>query len=121
MTKALKHVTGRVYVFSSTLDPIDGFGTRTFGTMDRVYVDSMGNVGVQRPDKADAKLYEKVLSIPYDAAWTQFGNAGDHIGTMNRAFARYIIAPLLLTGNLPKYAPPATRPATQTSPNANAR
>lgn len=110
LSKALKHVRGKTYVFSSTLDPILGFGTRNFGTMDRVYTASGGNTGFILPASADVQQYQKLVQIPYDAAWMPLGNAGDHIGAMNRAFARTIIAPLLLNGIVP--APPSTQPTT---------
>ncbi len=113
LSKALRHVTGKAYVFTSTLDWIDGWGTRNFGTMDRVKSDSAGNVGFRTPEKpVDEKQYDKLVSFPYDPAWTRFGNAGEHIGTMSFSFARNILAPLLLTGKLPHVAP-ASQPATR--------
>lgn len=113
LSKALAHVSGKAYVFSSTLDPIEGIGTRAFGTMDRYFGDAAGNVGFSKPDKPlDAKQYEKLVGIPYNKAWTVLGNAGDHIGTMSRIFGARILAPLLLTGNLPQYSEPTTSPTT---------
>lgn len=113
LSKALAHVTGKAYVFSSTLDPIEGIGTRAFGTMDRYFGDAAGNVGFSKPDKPlDAKQYDKLISIPYNKAWTTLGNAGDHIGTMSRVFGARILAPLLLTGNLPEYGAPTSNPTT---------
>jgi hypothetical protein len=104
LSKALKHVTGKAYAFTSTLDPINGWGTKGFGTI--------GNVGFQMPAGADLKQYDKLIQFPYNAAWTRLGNDGDHIGTMSRTFGRVILAPLLLTGKLPQIAP-ASQPATQ--------
>jgi hypothetical protein len=111
LTKALRHVNGKVYVFTSELDPVLGPGTRNFGTMDRVMSESAGRVGFTRPEGADPYQYDKIVSIPYDESWMRFGNAGEHIGTMNRPFARNILAPLLRTGQLPKVVA-VTQPAT---------
>lgn len=114
LSKALARVRGRAYSFNSLLDPILGFGTRNLGTIDRVMTASAGNVGFTLPSTADQNAYEKLTQIPYDQAWMRLGHAGDHVGAMGRPFARFIIAPLLLTGRLPQVAPlPSTRPATR--------
>jgi pimeloyl-ACP methyl ester carboxylesterase len=105
LSKALTHVSGKVYVFVSPLDPILGLGTRNFGTIDRVYTDAAGRVGFIMPSGADVQQYTKLVSIPYNAAWMRWGNSGDHIGEMMRPFAQNIIGPLLITGNLPIVIP----------------
>src|SRR5262245_37213195 len=115
LTKALRHVKGKVYVFVSDIDPVLGAGTRNFGTMDRQKSDSAGRVGFTRPEGADPLQYDKLVTFPYDAAWMRLGNAGDHVGTMNRPFARVVIATLLKTGRLPVIVPatgPSPRPTT---------
>ncbi|HMB96557.1 MAG TPA: hypothetical protein VKK61_11005 [Tepidisphaeraceae bacterium] len=111
LSKALTHVNGKAYVFTSPLDPILGLGTRNFGTMDRVYTDAAGRVGFTMPQTGDAQQYAKLVQIPYNSDWTRFGNAGDHIGAMMRPFAKNIISPILVSGEIP--APPATQPTTQ--------
>jgi hypothetical protein len=113
LTTALRHVTGRVYVFSSLNDTALGAGTRTFGTIDRVKSDSAGRAGFVRPQSADPSQYEKVVTHPYDPAWLPLGHGGEHIGPMSRPFARRVLAPLLLTDELPKILP-STAPATRT-------
>jgi alpha-beta hydrolase superfamily lysophospholipase len=112
LTRALRSVNGSIYVFTSELDPVLGMGTRTFGTIDRVKSDSAGRVGFTRPEGADPKQYDKLATFTYDSAWLSLGNAGDHIGAMSRPFARKVLAPLLLTGRLPKIVP-ASQPATR--------
>lgn len=109
LTAALRHVQGHAYAFTSLADQILGWGTRSFGTVDRVKTDAAGRIGFTPPDSADPQQYAKLRQFPYDRAWTRFNNAGDHIGAMMRPFARSILAPLLLTGELPES--PATRPA----------
>ncbi|HVT89213.1 MAG TPA: hypothetical protein VHD56_10205 [Tepidisphaeraceae bacterium] len=114
LSNALRHVRGHAYAFNSVYDPILSFGTRNFGTMDRVMGESAGFSGFIMPAGADKKQYAKLVQVPYDASWMRLGNAGDHIGAMNVLFARTIIAPLLLTGQLPKL--PSTQPSTQSMP-----
>jgi alpha-beta hydrolase superfamily lysophospholipase len=112
LTRALRRVKGAAYAFTSDMDPVLGVGTRTFGTIDRVKTESAGRVGFTRPQGADPIQYDKLMTFAYDLAWLSLGNAGDHIGTMNRPFARRVLAPLLLTGELPRIAP-ASQPATR--------
>jgi hypothetical protein len=112
LTKALKHVRGKLYVFSSLNDTLVlGTGTRMFGTIDRVQTDAAGRVGFTMPKKADAQQYAKLISIPYQKAWLRYDDIGDHIGPMNVLFAKAIIAPLLLTGEIPKLAMDAETPS----------
>lgn len=111
LSKALKHVRGRAYSFNSVLDPVLGFGTRNLGTIDRVKSESAGNVGYTVPETANREEYSKLKQFQYDPGWTRLGNAGDHIGAMGRLFVRTIIAPLLLTGELPRL--PSTQPTTR--------
>lgn len=117
LSAALKHVRGHVYVFYSPYDvAVLGVGTNMFGTIDGVKADASGKVGFARPDGADAKQYEKLVQVPYDSDWIRVGNIGDHIGTLSRPFGKAIVAPLLLTGKLPKlptseaFKTPATLP-----------
>lgn len=118
LSKALRHVRTRAYTFNSTLDIILSFGTQQFGTMDRQNTTSAGFGGFAVLPSADAKQYAKLVQIPYDPSWMMLGNAGGHVGAMNRLFARTIVAPLLLTGKLPQL--PTTQPATQPSKAAAA-
>ena len=92
-----------------------GTGTKALGTIDGVKSESAGKTGYKIPDGADAKQYEKLRQFGYEDGWLRFGDDGDHIGPMSYRFARFMIGPLLKTGNLPKVPPlpkPATTPAT---------
>ncbi|QOV87805.1 alpha/beta fold hydrolase [Humisphaera borealis] len=113
LSSALSHVTGRVYVFSSTLDYfVLGLGTKLFGTIDRKNGDSAGRVGfIQPANAADPKQYEKLVSCPYEKGWLKFGNIGDHVSVMSRTFSRHILSPLVLS-HLPGGGLPLTRPVT---------
>ncbi len=111
LTKALKRVRSSAYSFNSIHDmAVLGAGTKLFGTIDGPKTDAAGRVGFAIPDGAEQLEYSKFKQFEYDNAWTQLGNSGDHIGVMMRPFARDVIAPLLLTGELPKIEP-ATRPS----------
>jgi pimeloyl-ACP methyl ester carboxylesterase len=96
LSNALRHVRGKLYALTSENDVIVlGAGTRMFGTIDGVKEDASGLRGFVMPDGADAEQYEKLVPMPYDNKWMDFGNIGDHIGPMGRTFAAKVIAPML--------------------------
>jgi hypothetical protein len=118
LSKALRHVRGKAYVIYSPYDvAVLGVGTSMFGTMDGVKTEASGKTGFAKPQGADEREYQKLVQVPYDAHWVKLGNIGDHIGSMSRPFARKVLAPLLLKGQLPMTANddvlkvPATLPA----------
>lgn len=120
LSAALKHVSGKLYVFSSTDDVLVlGTGTRLFGTIDGVKTDAAGRVGFEQPPAADGAQYAKLVSMPYCPLWTRFGNYGDHIGGMTRGFGKNVLAPLILQGKLPPTTMPTTMEAGTGSPIAN--
>ena len=97
LTKALRHVRGNVYVFSSLGDSLVlGTGTRLFGTIDGIKSEAAGLAGFVMPKGADRELYAKLVSEPYQKQWLNFGHVGNHIGCMNRMFVANVMAPLLL-------------------------
>jgi pimeloyl-ACP methyl ester carboxylesterase len=111
LTSALRHVK-RAFAFYSSMDTIVlSTGTRLFGTLDRVYSDAAGLVGYRMPQTADPQQYAKLTQFTYQNTWVRFRNLGDHIGPMTRPFAQAMLAPLLLTGQLP-VLPPTTGPTT---------
>ena len=101
LSNALRHVNTAAYSFYSEYDPVLDYGTRGFGTVDRVFTAAAGRVSYTCPTGGDPRQYQKLAQFSYDDSWLKLGNVGDHIGPMNRRFARDILAPLLLTGNLP--------------------
>ena len=106
LSAALSHVKGKAYAFNSMNDIIVlGAGTKLMGTVDRVKTDAAGRVGFTRPSTASAEEYLKLINVPYDSAWMQFDNFGDHIGALMRPFAKHVIAPTLLDGVVPKFPP----------------
>jgi hypothetical protein len=119
LSKALSHVK-HAYAFYSELDTLVlGTGTRNVGTIDGVKSESAGKTGYVAPDTADLEQYRKLTQFIYEESWMRYGDVGDHIGPMNYRFARFMIAPLLKTGILPKPAPlphATTQPTTAQSP-----
>jgi pimeloyl-ACP methyl ester carboxylesterase len=102
LSKALSHVSGKAYVFSSTEDSLVlGTGCQLMGTIDGVKTDAAGRVGFKMPPTADVGQYAKLVSVPYNAEWIRLGDHGDHIGAMSRRFNQLVIAPLVLSGRMP--------------------
>jgi hypothetical protein len=111
LSKALSHVSDKAYVLYSSADTVVlSVGTKTFGTIDGVYTEAAGVAGFKTPrTAADPTQYRKLIQLPYDPAWSQFGNFGSHIGPMATPFAAHVLVPML-QGNGPTTAP-STRPA----------
>ncbi len=102
LSRALRHVKGRAYVFTSLSDNLVlGYGTRLFGTIDGIKTDAAGRVGFVQPATANAEQYRKLIELPYQSTWTHYHNLGDHVGGMTRAFGMSVLTPLLLSGVLP--------------------
>ena len=68
-----------------------GIGTRTLGTIDRVYTRSAGHVGFH---DADGELLELagLTQIHHVRAWSKWGHPGTHLGWLSRAWAREVLA-----------------------------
>ena len=108
LSAALRHVNGKLYVFSSRFDTVVLFtGTRIFGTIDGVQTEAAGFSGFIQPKNADPLMYEKIVPRAYQTDWAKYGDSGDHIGGMQRDFAAAMIAPLIVTA-------PTTQTAAQT-------
>ena len=106
LSKALEHVRGKAFAFTSEHDSIVlGAGTTLFGTIDGRKEEASGLRGFTMPPGADEQQYEKLVAMPYNSGWMNWGNIGDHIGPMRRTFARVVISPMLQDRD-----PPATQP-----------
>lgn len=117
LSKALRHVRGKVYAFNSTLDVIIlSVGTKGFGTVDRVKSVAAGLVGFEMPETGDKEQYAKLTQFPYDSDWLRFNNAGEHIGPMMRSFSRNVVARVLLGKGLPPRATTQSASAPSTVP-----
>lgn len=102
LTAALRHVNGKMFVFSSPLDTVVLYtGTRLFGTMDGVRTEAAGFCGFIMPRGADPVMYRKLVSCVYRSDWARYNDFGGHIGAMSRSFAAAVLAPLLRSGPAP--------------------
>jgi pimeloyl-ACP methyl ester carboxylesterase len=109
LTPALRHVSDKMIVFTSTLDTVVLFtGTKLFGTMDGQHAPAAGFSGFAQPPGADSGEYRKLHQYPYRYSWEQYGDYGEHIGATAPLFAQWVIAPLILDRSTP-----ATQPANQ--------
>jgi hypothetical protein len=106
LTAALRHVEGKMFVFSSTLDVVVLYsGTKLFGTMDGLHGAAAGYAGFVQPPGADPVAYRKLVQFQYRKDWARYFDFGDHIGGMSRPFAKAVLAPLLDPGSAPSTRP----------------
>jgi len=104
LTKALEHVSGKAYVFSSTQDVLVlSAGCKLMGTIDGVKTPAAGFGGFVRPATGDVGQYTKLVPMPYDPQWVRYDDYGNHVGAMSWRFAQQVLAPLVLSGKLPPH------------------
>ena len=98
LSAALRHVRDKFVVFYSPSDAfILGYGTRTYGTVDRRFEDASGRFGFIVPATADPLQYQKLDQRKHDSDWFwTYGNSGGHVEPMNVRFASGYIAPILI-------------------------
>jgi pimeloyl-ACP methyl ester carboxylesterase len=79
-------------------DNIVAVGTWKFGTADRLFVKSAGEIGFTRlaPNLPDAGLYQKLHQFRWtpEMAWT--GNRGGHYGPTSEGFLDFYVLPVML-------------------------
>jgi len=96
---ALKATKREVVSFYSPLDKIVlGWGTRQFGTIDRVHSESAGLGGFVTPPLTNAEdqaLYARWVQLPWSPRMVWQGNLGGHLGTSMPAFVGKEVAPWL--------------------------
>jgi hypothetical protein len=96
---ALRATRREVVSFYSKHDwLILGWGTRTFGTVDRTHCASAGKVGFQLPEDFDAEdraLYQRVVQIPWRPSMLLLGYAGGHSANSWPLFTLVELAPWL--------------------------
>jgi hypothetical protein len=101
LTKALKKIDGKLYIYTSTKDRMLGFLMPFSGTADRKFDDpGAGITGFVLPKGADAatrKLYkEKIVTIPWTAQLEKDGDYGRHFDNVKMEFIRDHVAPLFM-------------------------
>jgi hypothetical protein len=106
LTKALKKIDGKLYIYTSTKDRMLGFLMPFSGTADRKFDDpGAGITGFVLPKGADAatrKLYkEKIVTIPWTAELEKDGDYGKHFDNVKMEFIRDHVAPLFMGKKVP--------------------
>ncbi len=100
LTKALQHVDGKLYVFTSHRDRMVGDLMPLSGTTDRKFHDPGAGInGFVLPANASARtraLYaEKIVKVKWRKREERDGNYGRHFDNVKMAFIRDYVAPLL--------------------------
>jgi hypothetical protein len=106
LTKALKHVRGHFYVYTSTHDEMVGFLMKFTGSADRKRNDPGADItGFVLPAGANAatrKLYaQKIVTIKWTKELEADGDYGHHFDNIKMAFIRDHVAPLLMGRTVP--------------------
>lgn len=101
MSKALKNVSGRVFVFTSEKDAVLNFAVPMAGTADRESGDvpSAGLDGFVVPNgapRATRRLYSKITNISWRSEFEKDGDWGGHTDTTQPRFVRQYIAPIVM-------------------------
>jgi len=96
---ALRATRREIVSFHSPYDQlILNWGTRQFGTIDRVFGPSAGLYGFRPPedlDDADHLLYNRLVQIPWHPRMLLQGHPGNHSGTSLPTFIAVEVAPYL--------------------------
>ncbi len=97
LTKALKHVRGKIYAFTSSRDTVLSGLAAKAGTADgrKVGTDISGIRGFRPPAGASRELYRKVKNIAWRPEFAQYGHNGGHTDVVASKFVARYIAPLM--------------------------
>ncbi len=106
LTKALQHIRGHLYIYTSTRDRMLGFLMPFSGTADRKFHDpGAGIKGFILPAGATAKtrkLYaDKIVTIRWTKELEADGDYGRHFDNIKMEFIRDHVAPLLMGKPVP--------------------
>lgn len=116
MTSALRHVSNKVYIFTSERDAVLNLAVKTVGTADREKPGSVsaGLTGFVMPPGATSAtraLYaEKIKRIAWRSEFERTGNFGGHTDGVKEAFVKEFVAPLIAAHGYAR-APAAKAPA----------
>jgi hypothetical protein len=100
LTKALRHIDGKLYIFTSHHDRVVGDLMPLSGTTDRKFDDPGAGInGFVLPPKASAetrRLYKKkIVTVKWRKAEERDGNYGRHFDNIKAPFIRDYVAPYL--------------------------
>ncbi len=97
LTRALRHVNGRLY---ATCSPHDGILSAVAINADGSTGPAAGSVGFMPPsgyDREGMTLYGKVVNVPWRPSYLGFGWRGGHVEATTSGFVQHVIAPRLLS------------------------
>ena len=117
LTAALRHVNGKMYIFTShrdavlqTLVPVSGTADRDSGTTSTIGMD-----GPRLPSGASTETHRlyatKIVEVPWKTEFSRYGNYGKHTDTVGAAFVERYVAPLVRTSSATRFLAAATAPA----------
>lgn len=96
LTKALRHIRGRLY---ATTSPNDGILAALVINADGIGGSPAGRVGFQLPSKADKgtrRAYRRVINLPWHPSYVAYGCDGGHTSVTRRDYVKTVIAPRIL-------------------------
>jgi len=102
MSGALRHVSNKLYLFTSERDAVLNLAVKTVGTADRERAGtaSAGLAGFTLPPGASSAtraLYaQKIKNIPWRRDFERTGNYGGHTDGVKAAFVKEFVAPLII-------------------------
>jgi pimeloyl-ACP methyl ester carboxylesterase len=97
LSKAMKHVRGKVHNFYSLNDTIVlGAGTTMFGTIDGKKTVAAGLEGFKAQPVGEKPEYARLVQHPWIKEYLAFENAGTHIGYMAQPWVSHVLAPLVI-------------------------
>lgn len=88
VSKALRNMKGRIYVYYSSSDPVLQGPVRLLGTIDGTFEDSAGLVGLRGGGAAAGR----VVNIQRRSEHARYGWTGGHVDCTNRKFVRKYIS-----------------------------
>ncbi len=100
LTKAMRHVGGRLY---ATHSPHDGILRALVVNADGLRGSAAGRTGFRMAPGADAATraaYDRVVNLPWRSGYIAYNNNGGHTEATGAAFVKAVIAPRIL-GELP--------------------
>jgi pimeloyl-ACP methyl ester carboxylesterase len=117
VSRAVRHVKGKIYVFYSSEDAILAGPMKIFGTIDGVIgEDGAGAVGLHPPGGES-----KIVNIAWTHEFSRYGYYGGHTDSTSPDFVRAEIAPRVMTAQTPPSQTGTARATAQAPPPPDGR
>jgi pimeloyl-ACP methyl ester carboxylesterase len=96
VSKALRHVSGKIYNYYSPNDAVLAGPMKIFGTIDGVFgQDGAGAVGLDRPPE----LADRVVNIRWEPSFGRYGYNGGHLDSTSAPFVQAFIAQHIISSS----------------------